>query len=77
MRAISKEVHLNESLATIFIFALLGASIDLHVITSNLTKGIVIALSVILLARPIATLPILKWWNLREYLFIALNDREA
>ncbi len=76
MKAISKEVHFNESLATIatiFIFTLLGASINPHIITSNLTKGIIIALSVILLARPVAVLPILKWWNLRQYLFISLE----
>ncbi len=76
MRAISKEVHFNESLATIatiFIFTLLGASISTGVITSNLGKGVAIALSVILVARPIAALPILKWWSPREYLFIAFE----
>ncbi|WP_461862680.1 cation:proton antiporter [Thermococcus sp.] len=76
MRAISKEVHFNESLATIatiFIFTLLGASIKTEVITSNLSKGVLIALSIILIARPVATLPILRWWSAREYLFIALE----
>ncbi|ALM76574.1 cation:proton antiporter [Thermococcus barophilus] len=76
MRAIEKEVHFNESLATlatIFIFALLGASLDMTVITSNLLPGMILAFVVILIARPIAVLPILPWWKPKEYLFIALE----
>nr|4CZ9_A Chain A, NA+/H+ ANTIPORTER, PUTATIVE [Pyrococcus abyssi GE5]4CZ9_B Chain B, NA+/H+ ANTIPORTER, PUTATIVE [Pyrococcus abyssi GE5] len=75
-RAIEKEVHFNDTLAalaTIFIFVLLGAEMNLEVIWSNLGKGLLVALGVMILARPLATLPLLKWWNFREYLFIALE----
>ena len=76
MKAIEKEVHFNESLAaiaTIFIFVLLGASLDLKPLTDNLWRGILVAYFIMLVARPIAALPILKWWNLKEYVFIALE----
>ncbi|WP_297072488.1 sodium:proton antiporter [Thermococcus sp.] len=76
MKAIEKEVHFNESLAaisTIFIFVLLGASLDLKPLTDNLWRGILVAYFIMLVARPIAALLILKWWNLKEYLFIALE----
>ncbi|AFK22315.1 Na+/H+ antiporter [Pyrococcus sp. ST04] len=75
-KAIEKEVHFNEtlaSLATIFIFVVLGAELNLGIIANNLSKGILVALGVMLIARPIATLPIIKWWTPREYLFIALE----
>ncbi|ASJ17383.1 sodium:proton antiporter [Thermococcus chitonophagus] len=75
-RAIEKEVHFNDTLAalaTIFIFVVLGAEMNLQVIASNLGKGLLVALGVMLVARPLATLPILKWWSPREYLFIALE----
>jgi len=76
MKAVEKEVHFNESLAaiaTIFIFVLLGASINLKPLVENLWSGILIAYLIMLVARPIAALPILKWWGWREYLFIALE----
>jgi len=76
MKAIEKEVHFNESLAaiaTVFIFVLLGASIDPRPLLENLWGGILVAYFVMLVARPIAALPILKWWRPREYLFIALE----
>lgn len=76
MRAIEKEVHFNETLATlatIFIFALLGASLDLETISSNLLQGVILAFVIILVARPVAALLILPWWKPKEYLFIALE----
>jgi NhaP-type Na+/H+ or K+/H+ antiporter len=76
MKAIEKEVHFNESLAaiaTVFIFVLLGASLDLRPLIENLWGGILVAYFVMLVARPIAALPILKWWGPKEYLFIALE----
>jgi len=76
MKAIEKEVHFNESLAaiaTIFIFVLLGASINLQPLVSNLWRGMLVAYFIMLVARPIAALPILKWWGRREYLFISLE----
>ena len=76
MKAIEKEVHFNESLAaiaTVFIFVLLGASLDLMPLIENLWGGILVAYFVMLVARPIAALPILKWWGPKEYLFIALE----
>ncbi|NJE06456.1 sodium:proton antiporter [Thermococcus sp. M36] len=76
MRAIEREVHFNESLATmatIFIFTLLGASLDPELITSHLAPGVAVALALIFLARPLAALPILRWHSIREYLFISLE----
>jgi len=76
MKAVEKEVHFNESLAaiaTIFIFVLLGASLDLKPLSENLWGGILVAYFIMLIARPIAALPILKWWGPKEYLFIALE----
>ena len=76
MKAIEKEVHFNESLAaiaTVFIFVLLGASLDLEPLLNNLWGGILVAYFIMLVARPIAALPILKWWGPKEYLFIALE----
>ncbi len=76
VKAIEKEVHFNESLAamaTIFIFTLLGASIDLSIIYNYLWKGILISLGIIFVARPLSALPILKWHNAKEYLFISLE----
>ncbi|NJE42373.1 sodium:proton antiporter [Thermococcus sp. GR6] len=76
MRAVEREVHFNESLATIFtifIFTLLGASLDPTIITSHLLPGLAVALGLMLIARPLATLPILRWRSFKEYLFIALE----
>ena len=76
MKAIEKEVHFNESLAaiaTIFIFVLLGASLNLKPLTDNLIEGILVAYFIMLVARPIAALPILKWWGIKEYVFISLE----
>ena len=76
--AIRDEVHFNEILsnfATIMIFTLLGASLDLKLLAAHALIDIVIALLVILVARPIAALlikPIGKWkWG--EYLFLSLE----
>jgi len=74
--AVTIEVEFNESLsaiATLFIFFLLGASLDLDIFAGNLVKGILVAYFVMLVARPVATLPILRWWKPKEYLFIALE----
>ncbi len=76
MRAIEKEVHFNESIAaiaTIFIFVLLGASLNLKPLVQNLWGGVLVAYFIMLIARPIAALPILRWWSAREYLFIAFE----
>ncbi|WP_297421041.1 cation:proton antiporter [Thermococcus sp.] len=76
MKAVEKEVHFNESIAaiaTIFIFVLLGASLNLKPLTENLVSGTLIAYFIMLVARPIAALPILKWWGVKEYLFISFE----
>jgi|GEM_PF-683823 len=76
MKAVEKEVHFNESLAaiaTIFIFVLLGASLNLKPLLQNAGTGLLVAYFIMLVARPLAALPILKWWGKREYLFIALE----
>lgn len=66
--------HLSD-LSTVFIFLLLGASLDLRIIGANLLVGSLIAGVVIFLARPAAAsvlLPLRKW-SLKEYLFISLE----
>ncbi|WP_297534698.1 sodium:proton antiporter [Thermococcus sp.] len=76
IKAIEREVHFNETLAdiaTIFIFVLLGASLNLQPLVSNLVKGLLVAYFIMLVARPIAALPILKWWSKKEYVFISLE----
>jgi NhaP-type Na+/H+ or K+/H+ antiporter len=76
LKAIKLEVEFNESLsaiATLFIFFLLGASLNLDIFTGNLIKGLLVAYFVMLVARPIAALPIIKWWGVKKYLFIALE----
>ncbi len=76
--AIRDEVHFNEILsnfATIMIFTLLGASLDLNLLAAHGLVDIAIALLVIIVARPIAALlikPVGKWkWG--EYLFLSLE----
>jgi len=76
VKAIEREVHYNETIAdiaTIFIFVLLGASLNLQPLISNLPKGLLVAYFIMLVARPIAALPILKWWSKKEYIFISLE----
>ncbi len=72
------EVHFNEILASfgvVFIFVFLGASVDPGVLASTLVYALIIALTVIFIARPIAALPIIRLgkWSFKEYLFIALE----
>jgi len=76
LRAIELEVEFNESLsaiATLFIFFLLGSSLNLGIFAGNLLKGLLVAYFVMLVARPIAALPILPRWGVRRYLFISLE----
>ncbi|HUX22696.1 MAG TPA: sodium:proton antiporter [Spirochaetia bacterium] len=75
---IQRELHFNEivsSLATVIIFILLGASIDLAVLKSALLLGTVVALIVVFVARPVAGLTILplRKWTLRQYLFMSFE----
>lgn len=75
---LNKELSFNESLsdmAGIFIFILIGASIDLSIFGDTLVKGTILALIIIFVARPIAVLGILplRRWSFREYLFISLE----
>lgn len=77
-RIIDRELHFNEilsSIATVVIFILLGASIDLSVLTSALLLGTLVALAVIFVARPLAGMTILPLhkWSFREYLFISFE----
>ncbi|NJE30896.1 sodium:proton antiporter [Thermococcus sp. 18S1] len=76
MRAVEREVHFNESLATIstiFIFTLLGASLNPEIIKGHIVQGVIIAFALMLVARPLASLPVLKWRSFKEYLFISLE----
>ena len=75
---IYQELNFNEILSdfsSIFIFILIGASINLSIFGDILMKGIMLALIIIFVARPIAVLGLfpLKRWNFREYLFISLE----
>jgi NhaP-type Na+/H+ or K+/H+ antiporter len=72
------ELKFNEKLsdlAGIFIFVLLGATIDLSVFGDTFLLGVVLALIIIFIARPVATLMILplKKWTFKQYLFISLE----
>ncbi len=75
--AIRWHMHFNDVLAmlgTIFIFVLLGASLKLSVITpSILLYGTILALIIVFVARPVATLLILPKWKWKKTLFIALE----
>ncbi|ASJ04345.1 cation:proton antiporter [Thermococcus barossii] len=76
MRAVEREVHFNESLSaifTIFIFTLLGASLNPEIIKGHILQGVIIAFFLMLVARPLASLPILRWRPFKEYLFISLE----
>ncbi len=75
---IDSEVHFNEILATfatVFIFVLLGASVRIDVLMEAAIPSIITALAVILIARPIAALPIIPVgkWSWKEYLFMSLE----
>ena len=75
---IRKEMHFNEvlsDLASIFIFILLGATINLSILGDTLLKGVLLGLGIVFIARPVASLVILplKKWTFREYLFIAFE----
>ena len=75
---IDREVHFNEILSLfsiVFIFILLGASTNLRTLIPTLLHSIIVALSVILLARPLALIPVLatRKWDIGEYLFMALE----
>lgn len=77
-RVIEGELHFNEilaELATVVIFILLGASVDLSTLGSALIKGTIIALVVVFIARPIAGLSVLPLgkWSFKEYLFMVLE----
>ncbi|MGC8612451.1 MAG: cation:proton antiporter [Athalassotoga sp.] len=72
------ELHFNEILsdfATVFIFILIGATVDLNVFGSALIMGSIVALIVVFVARPIAGLTLLplRKWSAKEYLFISLE----
>ncbi len=75
--AINRDIHFNDTLAmigTIFIFVLLGASLNLSIMTPTvLVYGIIIGLIIVFVARPIAALVILPKWKFKKYLFISLE----
>ena len=75
---LENEMNFNEvlsDLSGIFIFILIGATINLSSLGETLAKGTLLALIVIFIARPIAVLGLipLKKWSFKEYLFIALE----
>ncbi len=75
---VESELHFNEILsdfATVFIFTLIGATVDLKVLGSSFLIGTIIALIVVFVARPVAGLTVLplRKWSAKEYLFISLE----
>ncbi len=75
---VKKEMHFNEAisdLASVFIFILLGATINIETLSSTLLQGTLLGLGVVFIARPVASLIILplKKWTFKEYLFISLE----
>lgn len=75
---VKEEMHFNEiisDMASVFIFILFGATVNISILNETLVKGILIALGVVFIARPIASLAILplKKWTFKEYLFISLE----
>jgi NhaP-type Na+/H+ or K+/H+ antiporter len=77
-KMIEPELNFSEKLSdmsSVFIFVLLGATINLSSLGATFLKGSVLALLVILVVRPVAVsliLPLRKW-NLKQYLFISLE----
>ncbi len=75
--AVRWHMHFNDTLAmlgTIFIFVLLGASLNIYMLTpSMILYGTLIALFIVFIARPLATLVILPKWKIKKYLFISLE----
>ena len=75
--AVRWHMYFNDILAmlgTIFIFTLLGASLNIYMITPTMILyGTLIALFIVFVARPVATLVILPKWKFKKYLFISLE----
>ncbi len=75
---LSSELNFSETLsdlATIFIFILIGATINLSVFGKTFITGSILALVIIFIARPISVLTLLplKKWSFKQYLFISLE----
>ncbi len=78
VKFVKKEMRFNEvlsDLSSVFIFILLGATIDLTTLSSTIIKGIILGLGIVFIARPISGLVILplKKWSFKEYMFISLE----
>ncbi|ASJ04708.1 cation:proton antiporter [Thermococcus barossii] len=75
--AVERNMEFNDVLSTfsvIFIFVLLGASLDLTGLEwKTIVASLLVALFVIFVARPLASLVILPFTGLRRYLFISLE----
>jgi NhaP-type Na+/H+ or K+/H+ antiporter len=75
--AVERNMEFNDVLSTfsvIFIFVLLGASLDITGLElETMAKSLLVALFVIFVARPLASLVILPFTGLRRYLFISLE----
>lgn len=74
---IDREIHFNEilvSFSVVFIFVLLGISINPSLFLEALPQALIVAFVVILVARPIGVFPLaLKGWSYRETLFLSLE----
>ncbi|NJE02897.1 sodium:proton antiporter [Thermococcus sp. MV11] len=75
--AVERNMEFNDVLSTfsvIFIFVLLGASLDLTGLEwKTIVVSLLVALFVIFVARPLASLVILPFTGLRRYLFVSLE----
>ncbi|MGA7981068.1 MAG: sodium:proton antiporter [Chromatiaceae bacterium] len=67
--------NLASALATVMIFVLLGASLDPTALGNGLVPAVLVAIGVMLVARPLAVLPLLAslGWPIRRSLFVALE----
>ena len=77
-KLLASELSFSEKLSdisSVFIFVLLGATINLSSLGATFLKGSILALLIILVVRPLAVLIILPLgkWNIKQYLFISLE----
>ncbi len=77
VEAVDQDMRFNDllaSFATVFVFVLLGASIDTsHASSTAILYGAVVGLLVVFVARPVATLVLVPRMGWKKTLFIALE----
>jgi potassium/hydrogen antiporter len=68
--------NLASALATVLIFVLLGASLELTQLSHGLLPALLLTLLILFLVRPLAVIPLLlpAGWSPKRALFVALED---